>query len=94
MSHLGNDIIWIVADNSPFADRSPYRGKAEVRSVIFERLTKGFDKLLLVADEMFVSLNRLVALCDARASLHQLRAFHPSQGAFDPLQALVQLLGS
>ena len=53
MSHLGNDIVWIVADNSPFADRSPYHGKAEVRSGIFERLTEGFDKLVVVADEIF-----------------------------------------
>ena len=30
MSHLGNDIVWIVADNSPFADRSPYHGKVDV----------------------------------------------------------------
>jgi hypothetical protein len=34
--HLGNDIVWIVADNSPFADRSPYRGIADVRSGIFD----------------------------------------------------------
>ena len=53
MSHLGNDIVWIVADNSPFANRSPYHGIAEVRSGIFERLTAGFDKLVVVVDEIF-----------------------------------------
>ena len=53
MSHLGNDIVWIVADNSPFADRSPYHGLAEVRSGIFERLTAGFDELVVVVDEIF-----------------------------------------
>ena len=53
MSHLGKDIVWIVADNSPFADRSPYHGLAEVRSGIFERLTAGFDKLVVVVDEIF-----------------------------------------
>ena len=53
MSHLGNDIAWIVADNSPFADRSPYHGLAEVRSGIFERLTAGFEKLVVVVDEIF-----------------------------------------
>jgi ketosteroid isomerase-like protein len=53
MSYLGNDIVWIVADNSPLADRSPYHGLAEVRSGIFERLTAGFDKLVVVADEIF-----------------------------------------
>jgi len=42
MSHLGNDIVWIVADNSPFADRSPYYGLAEVRSGIFRTINGGF----------------------------------------------------
>ena len=25
MSYLADDIVWIVADNSPLADRSPYQ---------------------------------------------------------------------
>ena len=53
MSYLADDIVWIVADNSPLADRSPYHGIAEVRSGIFERLTAGFDKLVFDADEIF-----------------------------------------
>ena len=31
MSYLADDIVWIVADNSPLADRSPYHGLAEMR---------------------------------------------------------------
>src|SRR6476659_3460480 len=50
MSYLADDIVWIVADNSPLADRSPYHGIAEVRSGIFERLTVGFDKLVFDAE--------------------------------------------
>ena len=53
MSYLADDIVWIVADNSPLADRSPYHGIAEVRSGIFEHLTVGFDKLVFDADEIF-----------------------------------------
>src|SRR5438067_13460078 len=53
MSYLTDDIVWIVADNSPFADRSPYHGIAEVRSGVFDRLTAGFDKLGFNADEIF-----------------------------------------
>src|SRR5437660_12807136 len=53
MSYLTDDIVWIVADNSPFADRSPYHGIAEVRSGVFDRLTAGFDKLVFDADEIF-----------------------------------------
>src|SRR6266508_3031422 len=53
MSYLADDIAWIVADNSPLADCSPYRGIAGVRSGVFERLTAGFDKLVFDADEIF-----------------------------------------
>jgi uncharacterized protein len=53
MSYLADDIVWIVADNSPLADRSPYHGIAEVRSGVFERLTADFDKLVFDADEIF-----------------------------------------
>src|SRR5436853_7887945 len=64
MSYLADDIVWIVADNSPLADRSPYYGMAAVRSGIFERLTAGFDKLIFVMDEIFQCNNgdRVVAL--------------------------------
>ena len=41
------------ADNSPFADRSPHHGIAEVRSGIFDRLRAGFDKLVVAVDEIF-----------------------------------------
>ena len=53
MSHLADDIVWIVADNSPLADRSPYHGLAEMRSGVFDRLTAGFDKLVFDVDEIF-----------------------------------------
>src|SRR5258708_29231314 len=54
MSYLADDIVWIVADNSPLADRSPYHGIAEVRSGVFERLTAGFFKHLFFAHNDFV----------------------------------------
>jgi len=63
MSHLADDIVWIVADNSPLADQSPYCGMAAVRSGIFQRLTAGFDKLIIVTDEIFeCGGGRVVAL--------------------------------
>ena len=64
MSYLADDIVWIVADNSPLTDRSPYQGIADVRSGIFERLTAGFDKLVFDADEIFEcnGAERVVAL--------------------------------
>ena len=63
MSYLDDDIVWIVADNSPLADRSPYHGINEVRSGVFERLTSGFDKLIFDVDEIFeCGSERVVAL--------------------------------
>src|SRR4029453_2179257 len=50
MAYLADDIVWMVADNSPLADRSPYHGIAEVRSGVFERLTAGCGKPLLCAE--------------------------------------------
>jgi len=35
MSHLSDDIVWIVADNSPLVDQSPYRGILAVRTGVF-----------------------------------------------------------
>jgi ketosteroid isomerase-like protein len=63
MAHLADDIVWIVADNSPLADQSPYRGIAAVRSGVFERLTAGFERLIIVTDEIFeCGGGRVVAL--------------------------------
>ena len=53
MSYLADDIVWIVADNSPLVDHSPYHGIAEVRLGVFERLTADFDKLVFDAKEIF-----------------------------------------
>ena len=53
MSQLADDIIWIVADNSPLADKSPYHGLTEMQSGVFDRLTAGFDKLVFDVDEIF-----------------------------------------
>jgi hypothetical protein len=63
MSHLSDDIVWIVADNSPLVDQSPYRGILAVRTGVFERLTAGFEKLIIVTDEIFeCEGGRVVAL--------------------------------
>src|SRR5256885_16937900 len=54
MSYLADDIVWIVADNSPLADRSPYNGIDEVRSGVFERLTAGFGKIIFFGAGKFL----------------------------------------
>jgi ketosteroid isomerase-like protein len=47
MSYLADDIVWIVADNSPLADRSPYNGIGEVRSRRFRTPNGGFRQTRL-----------------------------------------------
>ena len=53
LEHFADDFVWIAADNSPLADRSPYRGVAEIRTGVFERIAAGFEELRVIADEIF-----------------------------------------
>ena len=53
MSNFVDDFVWIAADNSPLADQSPYHGVPAIRSGVFERIAAGFEKLVIVADELF-----------------------------------------
>ena len=55
MSHFADDIEWISADNSPLADQSPYHGIEAVRSGVFGRIAAGFEKLAVVADEIYAA---------------------------------------
>ena len=53
MSNFADDFVWIAADNSPLADQSPYHGVPAIRSGVFERIAAGFEKLIVVADEIY-----------------------------------------
>jgi len=53
MSNFADDLVWIAADNSPLADQSPYHGVPAIRTGVFERIAAGFEKLIVVADEIF-----------------------------------------
>ena len=53
MAQLADDCVWVVADNSPLADKSPYNGVDAIRSGVFERLGAGFEKLDVEVDEIF-----------------------------------------
>jgi len=53
MSNFADDIVWIVADNSPLSDQNPYHGVPAIRSGVFERIAAGFEKLVVVPDEIF-----------------------------------------
>jgi ketosteroid isomerase-like protein len=53
MSRFAEDFLWIAAENSPLADQSPYHGVPAIRTGVFERIAGGFEKLEVVADEIF-----------------------------------------
>jgi ketosteroid isomerase-like protein len=53
MSHFGEDFVWHAADNSPLADQSPYHGVEAVRQGVFARIEAGFERLVVVPDEIF-----------------------------------------
>lgn len=53
MSHFAEDFEWYAADNSPLADQSPFYGVEAVRIGVFARIDSRFDKLVVVADEIF-----------------------------------------
>jgi uncharacterized protein len=59
---FGPAIEWIAADNSPLADRSPYRGLDEVREGPLRRLAAGFESLTVRVDEIFSAGDRVVVL--------------------------------
>jgi ketosteroid isomerase-like protein len=62
LSHFTEDIEWIVAENSPFADLSPYHGINAIREGVFKRLTAGFESLTIEAEETFEGEGRVVVL--------------------------------
>lgn len=53
MSNFAEDFVWHAADNSPLADQSPYHGVPAIRTGVFERITGGFEKLVVAPDEIF-----------------------------------------
>lgn len=53
---------WFAAENSPLADMSPYNGIEAIRSGVFERIEVGFEKLIVVPDEIFAANGRVVVL--------------------------------
>src|SRR5438132_11305488 len=69
LSHFTEDIEWIVAENSPFADLSPYHGINAIREGVFERITAGFESLTIEAEETFEGEGSDVVLSHYRGKL-------------------------
>lgn len=53
LAKFAPDFAWIAAENSPLADQSPYHGIDHVRTGVFDRIAAGFERLVVVPDEIF-----------------------------------------
>ena len=53
LAFFDTDFEWNAADNSPLADQSPYHGVDAVRAGVFDRIAAGFEKLIVIPDEIF-----------------------------------------
>jgi len=55
-------IEWVAADNSPFADRSPYHGLNQVLEGVFMRIGADFPGLTIRVDELLDAGAKVVML--------------------------------
>jgi uncharacterized protein len=62
LSYFDPNLEWFAADNSPLADRSPYRGLEAVRTGVFDRIAASFERLEVKVDEMFDAGDKVVVL--------------------------------
>lgn len=62
LNHFDQNFEWIAADSSPLADQSPYHGVEAIRTGVFVRIAAGFEKLVVIPDEIFTAEGRVVVL--------------------------------
>lgn len=53
LAKFAPDFEWFAAENSPLADQSPYHGIERIRTGVFDRIAAGFERLVVVPDEIF-----------------------------------------
>ena len=62
ISFFAPEMEWIAADNSPLADKSPYKGTRAIREGVFGRIEAGYEKLTIRIDEIFGAEDKVVVL--------------------------------
>jgi uncharacterized protein len=62
VKNFSDDFEWSAADNSPLADRSPYRGVREIREGVFGRIEASFKRLNFRIDEIIDAGDKVVLL--------------------------------
>lgn len=59
---LAADLVWIEAENGPYADRNPYNGPAAVFEGVFERIGAEFDGFVVTPAHYLPSGDRVAVL--------------------------------
>jgi ketosteroid isomerase-like protein len=62
LATLDPNIEWIAANNSPYADRSPYHGVNQVLEGVFMRIGADFDGFTIKVDELLEAGDKVVML--------------------------------
>lgn len=61
-SLLAADLVWIEAENGPYADRNPYNGPAAVFEGVFGRIGAEFEGFVVTPATLLPSGDRVVSL--------------------------------
>jgi uncharacterized protein len=62
LATMAPDIVWIEADNYPYADRNPYNGPEAVLHGVFARIGGDWENFTAVSDEFIDGGDTIVSL--------------------------------
>lgn len=62
LGHMSPDIVWMEADNFPYADGNPYVGPEAVLNGVFARCASEWDGFAVEIDELLDAGDTVVAL--------------------------------
>ncbi len=62
LAGMSPDIVWRQAENSPYADRNPYRGPDAIVAGVFARLAGEWDGFSVAMNDLIDGGDRVVAL--------------------------------
>jgi uncharacterized protein len=62
LGRMSPDIVWMEAENFPYADRNPYRSPGEVAAGVFARCVGEWNGFAVKMDDLIDGGDRIVAL--------------------------------
>lgn len=78
LGKMSPDIVWMEAENFPYADRNPYRGPEAVAQGVFARCVGEWNGFAVAMDDLIDGGDRVVALGRYRGECKMTgRRMHP-----------------